>query len=127
MDLLGSPRKSTVRREPRARGDGPDTHAPDTDPHQRAPRTRGWTARRSWCARAGYESPAHAGMDLLPVGHVAGTVRESRARGDGPAWGPPPLDTGPTSRTPLASLPATGQLGSQPRTIDLGVVPTIHR
>ena len=84
MDPTRAPGRSSGRRLPRTRGDGPRTGLRSAPTSWAPPHTRGWTARKREVQRARVGSPAHAGMDPATRRSGKGSKRLPRTRGDGP-------------------------------------------
>jgi len=99
---------------PRARGDGPIEVGHRRIRQASPPRTRGWTPRHKSRIQSPAVSPAHAGMDLFPVGVASTETGLPRARGDGPStlsaagslMRSPPRTRGWTSHFPAAGKAA---------------------
>ncbi len=84
MDPSKTLPRSSRRRLPRARGDGPRPIWRRRDGDRTAPRTRGWTRCSGQADRKALDCPAHAGMDPAQSPRTPAVWRLPRARGDGP-------------------------------------------
>ena len=133
MDPRSGARPSSVRRLPRARGDGPIVCFPDCGLIGAPPRSRGWTQGLAAQKFAEAGSPALAGMDPSRASRGRSSPRLPRARGDGPvqvdhfdassAAPPPPSPRARRSRPGLPRARGDGPFESALFMVDLGAPP----
>ena len=93
MDPRHRLRRSTKRRFPRPRGDGPMNRWTLRVQPEVSPPTRGWTRLKATTTTTQTGFPAHAGMDPSDVIRRCAHMRFPRPRGDGPGprRGPIPI------------------------------------
>src|SRR5919106_373968 len=84
MDPRGSIWRTTARRLPRSRGDGPLRGEGPGGAEPAPPLARGWTLPQPRTTARPCGSPARAGMDPTPPTAASVIGRLPRSRGDGP-------------------------------------------
>ena len=132
MDRSWTRRRSSDRRFPRRRGDGPGRRTEGRSCASFPPQARGWTPNRRMDERRLHVSPAGAGMDLSEHPHPAPSPRFPRRRGDGPtsrrsprrvASFPPQARGWTLAVPPVVELPEVSPAGAG---MDLPPTPGAH-